>query len=135
MNQIILASHGPLAQGMKESVEFFTGPTSIICLIQTKEESNFQQKMEKTLSSCSGHRIIVFTDLIGGSVNQMFTRALDKYEFLLVSSMNLGLILECVFQQEDVDASMLQEMIDKAKSQCMLMNVWVNQQQQEEREE
>ena len=38
MNQIILASHGPLAQGMKESIEFFLGPTSIVCLTQTKEE-------------------------------------------------------------------------------------------------
>ena len=74
MNQIILASHGPLAQGMKESIEFFLGPTSIVCLTQTKEESGLKQEIESVLRACAGRHVIVFTDMIGGSVNQMFTR-------------------------------------------------------------
>ena len=131
MNQIILASHGPLAQGMKESIEFFLGPTSIVCLTQTKEESGLQQEIESVLRACAGRHVIVFTDMIGGSVNQMFTRALEHHDFLLVSFMHLGLILECVLRQGNIDASMLQEMIDATKRQCLLMNEWMDQQQQD----
>lgn len=60
----------------------------------------------------------------------MFTCALKNHNFLLVSFMSLGLVLECALQQEEIDASMLRQMIDASKRQCLLMNEWMDQQQE-----
>ena len=73
MNQIIIAAHGRLASGMKETLEFF-GARNIVILEQTVQESGFEAKVEKILQQYAGQNCIVFTDLYGGSVNQIFSK-------------------------------------------------------------
>ena len=121
MNQIIIASHGKLAEGMKKTVEFFGG-SNIEVLEQTLENSNFEKKVINLLEENKGKNCLVFTDLLGGSVNQIFTRNLKSYPFHLITGMNLAVILECIFAQEDIDENFIRNAIENSKAQFCYMN-------------
>ncbi len=62
-----------------------------------------KQRLEKILQQYAGQNCIVFTDLYGGSVNQIFFKNLRNYSFHLITGMNLAMILECVFTETDLD--------------------------------
>ena len=121
MNQIIIAAHGRLASGMKETLEFF-GARNIVILEQTVQESGFEAKVEKILQQYAGQNCIVFTDLYGGSVNQIFFKNLRNYSFHLITGMNLAMILECAFTETDLDGLHLKEIIANACRQTYYMN-------------
>ena len=121
MNQIILASHSKLAFGMSETIKFFTG-NQVEILEQTMQDSNFEEQVSEILKKHEGKNCIVFTDLYGGSVNQIFSRKLKAHSFHLVTGMNLPVILECMFAQEDIDDAFIRQAINSAKEQFCYMN-------------
>ena len=71
MNRIIIASHGKLAEGMKNTVEFFGG-NNVDYLEQTMTDTGFEKKVIELFHKYKDDNVIVFTDLYGGSVNQCF---------------------------------------------------------------
>lgn len=121
MNQIIIASHGGLALGMKKTVEFFGG-TNIEYIEQTMTDTGFNNKAKEMLEKYKEYNCIVFTDLYGGSVNQCFYRLLNDYSFHLVTGMNLAVIMECVFASQDIDDEFIRNAIQLSKSQFTYMN-------------
>lgn len=121
MNQIILASHGKLASGMRETVRFF-GKDNIEILEQTLTDSGFQEKVTEMLEKYKDKNCIVFTDLYGGSVNQIFFRKLADVNFHLVTGMNLAVILECAYAQSEIDGDFIRKAIEAAKQQFCYMN-------------
>lgn len=121
MNQIIIASHGGLALGMKKTVEFFGG-SNIEYLEQTMTDTGFNEKAREILEKHKHKNCIVFTDLYGGSVNQIFYRLLNDYDFHLVTGMNLSVIMECVFASVDIDDEFIRNAIQLSKTQFTYMN-------------
>ena len=121
MNQIIIASHGGLALGMKKTVEFF-GVTNIEYIEQTMTDTGFNNNAKEMLEKYKEYNCIVFTDLYGGSVNQCFYRLLNDYSFHLVTGMNLAVIMECVFASQDIDDEFIRNAIQLSKSQFTYMN-------------
>ena len=121
MNQIIIASHGGLALGMKKTVEFFGG-TNIEYIEQTMTDTGFNNNAKEMLEKYKEYNCIVFTDLSGGSVNQCFYRLLNDYSFHLVTGMNLAVIMECVFASQDIDDEFIRNAIQLSKSQFTYMN-------------
>lgn len=121
MNQIILASHSKLAFGMAETIKFFSGQ-QVEVLEQTMEDSNFEEKVSAMLNKHKDKNCIVFTDLYGGSVNQIFARKLKDHSFHLITGMNLPVILECLFTQEEIDDEFIRRAVSSAKEQFSYMN-------------
>ena len=121
MNQIILASHGKLAAGMKETVEFFGG-SSIEILEQTMTDSGFESRARALLEQYQDRNCVVFTDLMGGSVNQIFFFFLRDLSFHLITGMNLAVVLECVFTQEEITSDFLRKAVESSKQQFGYMN-------------
>ena len=72
MNQIILASHSKLAAGMNETIKFFTG-NQVEVLEQSMQDNNFENQVSEMLKKHEDKNCVVFTDLYGGSVNQIFS--------------------------------------------------------------
>ena len=121
MNQIILASHSKLAFGMAETIKFFS-VQQVEVLEQTMEDSNFEEKVSAMLNKYKDKNCIVFTDLYGGSVNQIFARKLKDHSFHLITGMNLPVILECLFTQEEIDDEFIRRAVSSAKEQFSYMN-------------
>lgn len=122
MNHIILASHSALASGMMASAKFFGAPCEISVLEQTAAETGFEQKVDKLLEDCKEKNVVVFTDIVGGSVNQIFTRKLAGHRFHLVTGMNLAMVLECAFAEKPIDADFIRDTLDAAREQTCYMN-------------
>lgn len=121
MNQIILASHSKLAFGMAEAIQFFSGK-QVEVLEQTMQDSNFEEQASAILNKYKDRNCIIFTDLYGGSVNQIFSRKLKEHSFHLVTGMNLAVILECVFAQDEINDEFIRQAVRSAKEQFCYMN-------------
>lgn len=122
MNRIILASHSGLARGMCDTAQFFGMGDGVEVLEQTALESGFEQRARALLERHSGDNCIVFTDIIGGSVNQTFTKLLTEYSFHLVSGMNLGMVLECGAESGAIDSDFIRDIVAASAEQTCYMN-------------
>ena len=122
MNYFVVASHGKLAQGLKETVHFFKPDAQLEVIEQTMTDTKFADRAKTLLESHPDDNIIVFTDLYGGSVNQAFMALLQHHRFHLITGMNLALILDCMFAIEDLTGEVLKEKVSEAKNQFTYMN-------------
>lgn len=132
--RIILASHSKLAEGMKQTAEFF-GLNGISTIEQTMDDTHFENRAKELLDFFKNEKdIIVFTDIVGGSVNQVFTRLLKDYQFHLISGMNLSLILELGYKNV-IDEETIIKSINGAKEEIVYMNNLFKTIQDDERED
>lgn len=127
MNHFIIASHGELARGMKNSILFFNPQVSVDVIEQTIIESGFKEKAITILEKNKSKNIVVFTDLFGGSVNQIFMSLLTKYDFYLITNMNLGIILEFVFMEEIITPQLIRDKTSNIQNNLYFMNDFIAQ--------
>lgn len=103
MNYLI-ATHGTLASGFKDSLDLIMGiPKTLEVFQMTKEKSasDAEEEVKKLLDSKKGKPLIVFTDVFGGSVANLFTQfLLEGYEFELITGVNLPMLLTAILEGE-----------------------------------
>ena len=66
--------------------------------------------------------VVIFTDIIGGSVTQIAYRYLKEYNFILIAQMNLPLILEATLYEGEIDFKWINERICNKKYNAILLN-------------
>lgn len=76
--------------------------------------------------------MVVFTDILGGSVNQIFFKYLRQQPFHLVTGMNLAVILECIFAVEPITDEFLRNAISLSREQLCYMNDILNTAQEDD---
>lgn len=108
MEVIIIASHGELAKGMKSTIKMISGLDDNVvafCMLDGMTPNTIMSEVESFVNSNEKYtKFIMFSDLLGGSVNTSLIKLLDKEDFYLVSGMNLPLILEIALSmEEDID--------------------------------
>lgn len=97
MIRIVLASHGRLAEGMRESVRLIMGNTDAVTTICAYCEPGISlgEQIERTLSLFAPEdKVIVVTDVFGGSVNNEFMKYIKKDCFYLIAGMNMPLVIQ-----------------------------------------
>ena len=108
---IVLASHGLLAEGMKNAAEMLFGDVSQMACVslqpgQSPEE--YQEELAFAAQSVdSGDGAIILCDIIGGTPSNRAAFLMSKYQ--VISGINLALVLELLGQRLDnsVDIPML----------------------------
>ena len=72
MKQILIATHGKMASGIRYTAELIVGQMAEIETIDAyvTPEDNVEKKFKEYFQKHEHDRVIVFTDLMGGSVNQ-----------------------------------------------------------------
>ena len=109
MIKFLLASHGNLADGMYNSLEMIMGKQDNIftLCVYTKEKFDLKEAVLKIINElpCQD-KLIVITDLFGGSVNNEFMNNLGRKNIYLVSGLSLPLVIELIANQQnkDIDA-------------------------------
>src|SRR5699024_5222573 len=104
MKQILLATHGHFASGIKSSLEIIVGKQENIQTIDAYvDETNFEEQLNKYISSISINEdtLIVVTDLFGGSVNQKIVNKLQNENVHIINGLNLLLLLVFQFLNEE----------------------------------
>lgn len=128
---IVLVSHGTLAEGMKNSVQFIAGEASNVLTLcaYVKEHISLEQQIKTLFAQKLEHEEwIVVSDIYGGSVNSEFVKWLDKERFHLISGMNLALILQLMNMSNDIE---IEEQIKEIVKSNKEMICYVNQTMQE----
>lgn len=103
----IIATHGHLASGFKSALNIIVGeiPNLIVMDCYTEDGFNMDEELEKLFSSIDfqNEEVYVFTDLMGGSVNNAFFKMLANYNFHLVTNTSLGMLIDYFLTMPDAD--------------------------------
>ena len=129
MKRIVLASHGELANGMKDSVKILVGdvPNVYSICAYTNGIDDVEEQIDALFSSFDNDdEIIVITDVFGGSVNTAFMKKLDSYKFWLISGMSLGLVIQMIIGPENNTEESITSDIDSAKNNIIFCNGYLN---------
>ena len=103
MQRLVLASHGYLAEGMKNSAQIIVGKSAKIYTIcvYVKEGITLESQINELFDSFpEDDEMIVVTDIFGGSVNNEFMQRLQNRRFWLVSGMNLPLVIQLAMAED-----------------------------------
>ncbi|MCH4207168.1 MAG: hypothetical protein LKF79_03195 [Solobacterium sp.] len=94
----IIATHGTLAEGFAAALKIIVGEDANMIVMNCYMSPDF--KLDESIKSLmnsidfSKEEVVVFTDLLGGSVNNGFIRAMEKYPFVLITNTNLGVLMD-----------------------------------------
>lgn len=115
MRKILIITHGRFASGVKDTLSILYGNVNNIMSIDAytqgvdidKEVDAFFEKIEPN------DEIVVFTDIPGGSVNQKMLTYLNKKNMYLISGFNLAILLEVLFQKENLTVDLIDELVEQ----------------------
>ena len=117
--RIVLATHGKFSEGILTSMQMIFGDqTPIECITAyVDKDVDYQELFRKTVSEndYSTTELIVLTDVLGGSVNNEFTKLLAEYPFHLVCGLNLALLLEVAVCPAESIAQQLPSIVERAR--------------------
>ena len=126
MKKIIIASHQYLAQGLKSTLEYIVPNTvEVIDINAYIENISVENQILTSLEQCNEEeQIFVFTDLLGGSVNQEFIDKISKYNIELIAGANLPIIMTIVLRlgEQDLTKDDIRVAIEEARNQLVYVN-------------
>lgn len=120
MKRIVVASHGSMAEGMKNTIELFAGHKNNVSYISayTKENDDLSKTLDTLFASFNeDDKVIIFTDLMGGSVNQKITvKAQNKSNVFIIYGFNLPVVIEAILSKEEVTKNYIQKLVQIGRS-------------------
>ena len=119
MNTIILASHGELSQGLKQTAEMILGPANNIYALSAyrDEDESIEKQMQRFIKKRGTKNLFILTDILGGSVNsEMLTLLKGNPEIHLITGMNLPLVISIATQVDEINSSDLQTIITESQN-------------------
>lgn len=139
----IVASHAHFAQGLVEGASFLAGERNDVRVLNafvdgTEDiEQAAQAALQASLAQDANADIVVLTDLMGGSVNNEFTKLLlENSRIFVVTNMNLPLLLSLLLADpSEPTEQLLRELTSDASMRPVFVNDAVKPSVQEETDE
>ena len=127
MAKIILASHGGLSKGMKDSVSMIVGDLAkdieTYILLPGQNPEDFYQEVLKEAKECE-EQILILCDIKGGSVHTALSKLAVLDNVMVFSGMNMGLVLDAVMKglNGKLELAEANDLIEAAKDGMTVMN-------------
>ena len=125
MRKFLVASHGHFAKGLVETVRYFTGERQdleFMCLYLDDKDPDLEIKKYIDLQK-QEDEIIIFTELLGGSVNAKFIKYIDRPHTHVITGSNVAIVLEMLFLPEGyLENSLIEAMVKNSKDSIQYMN-------------
>jgi mannose/fructose-specific phosphotransferase system component IIA len=124
--KFLIATHGAFAKGIKSSLDIIVGEMDNVFLIQAylNESKSVEEELTSVLETINDtDELIIFTDLLGGSVNNIMLRNALRENVHIISGFNLPLLIEVLLGDAD---SPVVEVIENAISSAKEQMVYVN---------
>ncbi|WP_010630717.1 PTS sugar transporter subunit IIA [Sporolactobacillus vineae] len=126
MRHVIIASHNMLADGMKKTLEFISGPQDRVKALSAYIDN---KPIESEISSIidkipAEDELIIFTDMMAGSVNQKFFPYQQRPHTHIISGMNLPIVLAITLSPDKdyLTDDQIRHLIDEARNQLVYVN-------------
>jgi fructoselysine and glucoselysine-specific PTS system IIA component len=124
--KFLIATHGSFAAGIKSSLDMIIGTMEHVFLIQAYLDENVsveKQVLDVLEQVREQDELVVFSDIMGGSVtNQILQHAL-KPNVHILSGFNLPLLIDVLLADQDTPvAEVIHSAIENAKEQMVYVN-------------
>lgn len=124
----ILASHGEYAEGLRSAVYQLTSAKEIYVCCAYVDEESIESKMAEIMRNDPEGEWIIFTDLLGGSVNQHMMKNFLKPNIHILTGMNLYMILSVLqLDSEDHLDEKLKQCVLEAQQQTVFVNDFIDE--------
>jgi mannose/fructose-specific phosphotransferase system component IIA len=126
MRKYLLATHGTFSSGIKTSLDLIIGEMEHVFIINAYADGN--RSIEDELHTVLTHvqpedELIIFTDLIGGSVTNQVLRYALRENTHVVSGMNLPLLIDVMLAPAETPVEeVIETAINNAKGQLVYVN-------------
>ena len=124
--KFLIATHGAFAKGIKSSLDIIVGEMDNVFLIQAylDESKSVEEELASVLETITDtEELIIFTDLLGGSVNNIMLRNALRENVHIVSGFNLPLLIEVLLGDADNPViEVIENAISNAKEQMVYVN-------------
>lgn len=126
MRKFLITGHGTISSGIKSSLDLIIGRTEQVVVIDAYVDGNYS--IESGIQAFLSHitpidEIIVFTDLMGGSITNQVLRYALRENVHVISGMNLPLLIEVLMADAE---SPVVEVIEKAVVSAREQITYVN---------
>ena len=126
----IIATHGYLADGYVSSIQVLTKKHNIYAVNAYVDDRDAALQLKTIIESFENQEeIIIFTDLMCGSMTQAVAPYLDRYNVRCITGINLPLILEFVLTTSTIDDAYIEHTIQEAQKQMVFVNHLLKQTQ------
>ncbi len=130
--KFLVATHGTFAAGIKSSLDIIIGAMDNVFLIQAYVDENrsIEAEINEIMVQVEDNdELVVFADILGGSVTNMLLQHALRPNVHIVSGFNLPLVIEILMADvgepiEEVIASA----IENAKEQMVYVNKLISSQ-------
>lgn len=124
--KFLMATHGDLAKGFVETLHMIAGDDyEVACYCMPKDRSgdDLERDLRDLMEDWRENRYIVFTDLLGGSVNNTLTAMLlGGMDFQLVTGTNLAMLLGVVMAEPEEMNEAIAEAIEQGRNGMVHIN-------------
>lgn len=136
---IILASHGPFAQGALECAEMLMGKQSSMQVISVLIDSNIdnlrQQMQESYQKLNNGKGVIILVDILGGTPCNLASELLLTHDdVLLFCGFNIPVLLEVLNNREETLTDVKQAIEETFPQSCIDVSQVLNSHREQSNE-
>lgn len=122
MIDIIIATHGNLAEGLKDAVSLVVGEQENLECIGLRHEDSIDTFIEnvKELAQRTENDVLFLTDLLGASPYNATAQAMNhckNKKIVSVSGVNLPMVIEAVFKRDTMEVTELADNLVEIASQ------------------
>lgn len=126
MRQIILATHGEMAKGIKHTLEMIIGEdkrVQSLGLMPGHHPDELKQKIETWANEKPDDEFIILCDLFGGSVANSLMHLCTCPNIHVITGVNLGMAITlCTAAEEEPLAQLIRDSLKEAKKYMLYTN-------------
>jgi fructoselysine and glucoselysine-specific PTS system IIA component len=126
MRKFIIASHGNFSSGIKSALDIIIGRMENVFIIDAYVDGNdtIEEALRTVLANVQEKdELVVFSDLMGGSITNQVLRFALKENVHIISGMNLPLLIDIILADADTPIeTVIENGISIAKEQVVYVN-------------
>lgn len=126
MRNVILASHGSLAEGMQSAVKMILGNSNHVTafgLDAYGTPQDIYQRLKTMIEADRANEYIILCDINGGSVHNQLMHLCVFPGVYLMTGMTLSVVLELLLApEESVSEELLEQTMENAKKNMLLFD-------------
>ena len=133
MKHIYVASHGHFARGLVNSLSLLIGDEHGVIPVCAYDEDivtteQLEQTLEHLIVQANGDEVVIFTDLLGGSINNSAVSVLMCHRnVFVVAGINLTLLLEFLLCEEATTEAAIVYATSAARESIVFINPLLTQ--------
>ena len=124
MRKIVIMTHGQMANGILNTLSIFTADLQSVTAISAYvDDCDPKAELERFFAEVSEtDQVILCTDILGGSVNQLAVPDLSRPNTYLFTGINFPLLLQLMCLDEEASEAQIKALAEVGKEAVVCMN-------------